>query len=320
MIRDASADPRLDEDVAAMLKQRGPTADYVDGDLQKLRALITSRTSSDGPEMLGGVEDQLLLGPHGELMVRVYRPKVREDTLSPAFLFMHGGGMVLGSVDSFDGMARRIAAASGAVVVSVDYRLAPEFAPPVASEEVQFALHWLVDHAASLGVDPKCIAVGGDSAGGTLATAVALYWRDQKATPPLSALVLMYPGLDEGFDYPSAHEFAEGYGLSLRNARWMRSQYIGAASVDASPYLLPSRASDLSGLPRTLLITAELDLIRDGAEHFGRRLIDARVPVTMSRYPGVLHGFLSQGVRRSAQAFAEIGAFLQTSWNDDLSE
>ena len=262
----------MDPDVAAMLRGRPAPVDYRISPIARARAVVENRVHQAGPSM-HEVADHHIAGAHGDFLVRVYKPDAAPHR--PGILYFHGGGMVVGSVDSFDGFARTLARATDAVVVSVDYHLAPEHPYPVATDEAFEALTWLMANARRLGVDPTRIAVVGDSAGGTITAGLTLRWRDSNGTPPVRAQALLYPGVDEGFDYPSAIEFEHGPVLTLNNARWMREQYLGEDTSMVSVYAIPSRAADLGGLPPTIVFTAELDLIRDSGEAFAARLREA---------------------------------------------
>lgn len=297
----------MDPDVAAMLRGRPAPVDYRTSPIARARDIVENRVHRPGPSM-HAVTDHEVIGVHGGFSVRVYRPG--PATRAPGILYFHGGGMVVGSVRSFDGFARSLAHATDAVVVSVDYHLAPEHPYPVATDEAFEALTWLMGDAERLGIDPTRIAVVGDSAGGTIAAGLTLRWRDSGGTPSVRAQALLYPGTDEGFDYPSAAEFAHGPVLTLTNARWMREQYLGKDTSEVTAYAIPSRATDLSGLPPTIVFTAELDLIRDGGEDFARSLRESGVLVVHARYPGVLHGFVTQEVERGKAALRDLAALL----------
>lgn len=239
------------------------------------------------PEPVGEVEDRVL---PPSIRVRTYTPAGESTGPRPALVFFHGGGWVLGDVDTVDGICRRLANVSGCTVISVDYRLAPEHKFPVPLEDCFQAVWHVHDQAASFGVDRSRIAVGGDSAGGNLAAAVTLKARD-RGDLPLAFQLLIYPIVDFAFDTPSYIENAEGYGLSRDMMIWYWDQYLARPDDGPSPLASPIRAPDLSGLPPALVITAGYDVLRDEGEAYAAQLREAGVPVEARRYGGMIHGF-----------------------------
>ncbi|UUW87949.1 alpha/beta hydrolase [Pimelobacter simplex] len=300
----------LDPDVAAYLAGRGETwvPMHVAG-IEASRAALAALPRREGPAM-HHVEDRVVDGPHGPLRLRVYRPSAEPDL--PAIAYFHGGGMVIGSIDDFDVLARLLAEASGAVVVSVDYRLAPEHVYPVATEEAYFAVQWLAGAAAELGVDAGRIAVAGDSAGATLAAGVALRTRDEGGTPLVFQLHL-YAGIDRDDTRPSVREHADGPIITAGDFAWATSLYLGPDPERDHPYGVPTLARDLSGLADAIVVTASHDPARDGAEEYGERMRAAGTQVALLRYPGVAHGFLMHADRheRARLALAEIGGLVR---------
>jgi acetyl esterase len=206
-------------------------------------------------------------------------------------VFFHGGGWVLSSVDGHDSLARMLAARSGALVVSVDYRLAPEHPYPAPHDDCWAVTAWLAAHGTSWGADPRRLVVAGDSAGANLAAGVALRARDEGLA--LRQQTLMYPCVDTDLDRPSYVENAEGYFLTTKSMAWFWDQYTQPGQRD-DPYAVPMRASDLRGVAPALVQTAEFDPLRDEGEAFAARLAAAGVDVTVTRYPGVVHGFVSR--------------------------
>jgi acetyl esterase len=244
------------------------------------------------PVPVGTVEDRSIPGAPGgpEIPVRIYWPHAGGNRL-PLVVYFHGGGWVIGGLDSHDPLCRALANEVGAVVLSVDYRLAPEHRFPAAAEDAYAATAWVHAHAAELGAAPSRLVVAGDSAGGNLAAVVPLMARD-RGGPPLHMQVLVYPVIDCARDTASYRDNAEGYFLTAAHMRWYWEQYLGAAD-GTHPYASPLRARDLSGLPPAYVVTAEFDPLRDEGEAYAQRLRDAGVPVTLRRYDGMFHGFFS---------------------------
>jgi acetyl esterase len=222
--------------------------------------------------------------------------------------------MIMGSVATFDSLARHLAAACGAVVLSVDYRLAPEHPYPVATDEAYAALLWASAQAAALGIDPARLAVAGDSAGGSLAAGAALRARDENG-PPIAAQLLLYPGLERAVERPSLAELADAPMLTRDDIVWMKNLYLGEDPAADTAYGVPALAGDLSGLPPAIVVSAQADPLRDGVEDYGQRLREAGVLTALLRYPGVCHGFLSMTGRiaRARAAMTDIGA-LTRAW------
>jgi acetyl esterase len=245
------------------------------------------------PEPVARVENRFIPGPGGPLPVRIYWPHERTEAPLPALVYFHGGGFVVCDLDSHDPTCRAITNSVECVVVSVDYRLAPEHRFPAATEDAYEATLWVTAHAATLGVDANRIAVGGDSAGGNLAAAVALMARD-RGVPRLVFQLMVYPVTDlTAMDNSSYRENGDGYFLTTEKMDWYRRQYLADIADAAHPYASPLRADDVSGLPPALVITAEFDPLRDEGEDYASRLAEAGVPAAATRYDGVFHGFFS---------------------------
>lgn len=262
---------------------------------------------SPNPTPVGRVEDRRIPGPAGEIPVRVYAPQGRGPF--PLVAFFHGGGFVLCSLETHDELCRAICRDAGAVVVSVDYRLAPEAKYPAAADDCYAATAWCAAHAAELGADPARLAVAGDSAGGNLAAVTALRARDLGG-PPIRHQVLIYPVTDCACDTPSYRENAQGYGLTAEAMRWFWSHYLASAAQGREPYACPARAPDAKGLPPATVITAEFDPLRDEGEDYAAQLRAAGVPVVLKRYDGMIHGFVSMAdmlddARAAQQLIAE---------------
>jgi acetyl esterase len=257
---------------------------------EEARESMRSRTAALGPvEDVAAVADHRVPVAGGEIGLRLYGPGGVGP--HPALVFFHGGGWVIGDLATHDGICRSLANAARCAVASVDYRLAPEHRYPVAAEDSYAAFRWVRDHAASLGVDPRRLAVGGDSAGGNLATVVSLMARDRGAALPILQ-VLVYPVTDCELDTPSYRENATGYVLTREAMRWFFGHYLARPEQGREAYAAPLRAGSLAGLPPALVQTAECDPLRDEGEAYAARLRDAGVPVTLTRYGGMFHGFL----------------------------
>ena len=266
-----------------------------------------ARLRAVGPEV-GAVQDCAIPGPDGTVPARIYTPAGAGPF--PGLAWFHGGGWVVGDLDTADAAARNMCAGADCVVVSVDYRLAPETKFPGPAEDCYAATQWLAANAAALNVDPDRIAVGGDSAGGNLAAAVALMARDRGGCP-LAFQLLVYPVARRDFDGASYRENADGYQLTRDTMIWYWNHYLASDADAANPYAAPLQAADLSGLPPALVLTAEYDPLRDEGEAYAAALQAAGVPTECVRYDGLIHGFFGmfaavdqarQAVERSAAA------------------
>lgn len=245
-----------------------------------------------GPEeAVAQVENRTVPGPAQPIPVRVYRPSLQSNL--PVLMFFHGGGFVLCDLDSHDRQCRNLSNASGCAVIAVDYRLAPEHPFPAAPEDAYAATRYVAEHAAEFGIDPGRIAVGGDSAGGNLATVVALMARD-RGGPSLRFQLLIYPATTWAHDdSASMREYANDHFLTREMMDWFTDSYVNPADR-RQPYASPLYA-DIGGLPPALVITAECDPVRDQGEEYARKLQAAGVPVELTRYDGMIHPFFSLG-------------------------
>ncbi len=265
------------------------------------------------PEIaLPSVEIRTIPGPAGEIPVRIYRPSTAATL--PALVYFHGGGWVIGSLDSHDPSCRNLAKEVGCSVVSVDYRLAPEHRYPAAPEDCYAATRFVAENAAQLGIDAKRIAIGGDSAGGNLAAVVALMARDRRG-PSLRFQLLLYPVTGADFTRASYRENAEGYLLTLKMMEWFWNHYVPDASARRGAYCAPLHAKDLAGLPPALVQTAEFDPLRDEGEAYAKRLKQAGVATTLTRYDGLIHGYFAMGgiSEAAARAVREAVTALRTA-------
>lgn len=225
--------------------------------------------------------------------VRIYRPSDAKSL--PCVMYFHGGGWVIGNLHTHDTLCRKLAEASKCVVVAVDYRLAPEHQYPSAFDDCYSATQYITEHAHDLGIDPSCLVVAGDSAGGNLAGAVSLKARDEiakgKSAPNIKLQVLIYPVVEADFTTQSYRDFGEGHGLTAATMGWFWEQYYPESNSHDKKYVVIT-ASDLSNLPKTHVITAEYDVLRDEAEAYVEQLTAAGVDATLKRYNGMLHGFV----------------------------
>jgi acetyl esterase len=259
--------------------------------LPELRQAITRMAALAGePEPVAQVDNRHIAGPAGAIPVRIYTPTGRGPF--PILVFFHGGGWVIGNIDSHDGPCRTLANAVPAVVVSVDYRLAPEHPFPAAADDTYAAAQWAADHAPELNGEARRLAVMGDSAGGNLAAVVALMARDREG-PKLAKQVLVYPVTDGTFDTVSYRENGNGYFLTRDMMMWFWNQYAPSPVARSHAYASPLRASNLKGVAPAHVITAEFDPLRDEGEAYAARLREANVAVQLHRYDGMFHGFFA---------------------------
>jgi len=264
------------------------------------------------PEPVGSVEDRTIPGPAGAIPVRVYRPATGAGATPGILVWFHGGGWVIGDLDSADGTARKLTNRSEAIVVSVDYRLAPEHRHPAAVEDCWAATQWVAAHGTELGGDPTRLAVGGDSAGGNLAAVVAVRARDADG-PALVHQLLVYPATDLTLSHDSIDENGEGYLLSKRAMTWFGDHYLGPEGDAKHPTVSPLFTDDLRGVAPATVITAGYDPLRDEGEAYADALRAADVPVGLTRYDTMIHGFFSMDdlVPVAAQAVDAAGATLK---------
>jgi acetyl esterase/lipase len=265
-----------------------------------------------GPVVEVPYEDRTVPGPGRAIPVRVYRPG---EEPAPVLLYFHGGGWVLGSISTHHGVCATLARLAGCVVCSVDYRLAPEHLFPAALDDAWAATTWVATQADDLGGQPGAVAVGGDSAGGTLAAVCALRARDGGI--PLALQLLVYPVCDADLDTPSYREFADGYWLTADAMRWFWDLYLPEGSGDRfQPDASPLRAADVGSTAPALVMTAGFDPLLAEGEAYARRLEGAGVPVTYSCYEGLIHGFLRMPavMSRANDALAEAAEALRAAF------
>ena len=261
--------------------------------VEDARAVFKGLSALDQPEEVTRVDDRLLPGDGHDVPVRVYTPSDAIGGNAPLLLWIHGGGWVIGDLDTADAVARALANRSGAVTVSVDYRMAPEHPAPTPLEDCLAALTWCVENAELLGVDASRVAVGGDSAGGNLAACLCQRVRNEFG-PEIDFQLLVYPVTDCTLSSASMDENAEGYFLTKAGMQWFVRLYLGEGDPK-DPAVSPLHADSLAGLPPALVITAEFDPLRDEGEAYADALRDAGVKVEQARYDGQIHGFFSLG-------------------------
>jgi acetyl esterase len=261
------------------------------------------------PVPIQAVEDRHVATQGGDIPIRLYTPAAASPGAAPALLFAHGGGWVICDMDTHDNLCRKLANAAGCKVVSVDYRMAPEHKFPAALEDIVSVYRWLVDRHAELGIDPRRIALGGDSAGGNLAAAATrLLCHDRGPAPCFQLLV--YPVTDLRMGTPSYRRLAEGYFLTAAGMAWFIGHYLASEGEKLDPRASPFLADDVAGLPPALILTAGYDVLSDEGRAYAERLRAAGVTVTHIDYPGMIHGFLLFPFSAREQAIDEAAAAL----------
>ncbi|MEI6454683.1 MAG: alpha/beta hydrolase [bacterium] len=284
-------DPQAKALLTAMLAAANPPlSEMIVG---QARTLIEGAAEQLDPpvQKVGSINDLVIPGPGGELPLRIYTPPGQGPF--PVILFIHGGGWVLYRPKHYDSQCTYLCAGTSSVVISVDYRRSPETKFPGPLDDCLAALNWTHEHGAEIGGDPSKIIICGDSAGGNLAAGLALKNRDDKGPVPL-AQVLIYPVV-AWYEPPtgSFSEFADGYSLTRDALVWFWDQYLVSKDQAFNPYVIPMNAERLEALPEALIIVAGYDPLRDEAIAYGEKLRNAGVPVTLTNYEGMIHGFLS---------------------------
>jgi acetyl esterase len=303
-------DPFLRALLDQMAASGAPSLDSLP--VPQARAMFEAMTVGPSEEVaLARVEDRRIPGPGGEIPVRIYTPEGQGPF--PVLVFYHGGGWVIGSIKTHDDICRVLARDVPALVVSVDYRLAPEHPFPAGVEDSYAALAWVAENAASIGGDPTNLAVGGDSAGGNISAVVAILARD-RGGPRLAHQLLIYPATDMRGDTVSMRENGTGYFLTHDIMTWFSNHYV-SAQERLSPHASPLLATDLRGLPPATVITAEFDPLRDEGEAYAARLREFDVPAEATRYDGMIHGFFTMRMlQQSRDAIASAIAALRRSF------
>ena len=307
----------LDPDAAAVLNAfreagRPPYETLSPAEARQMYLAGRVVTNPEPPE-LASVDALAIPGRAGSIPARVYRPLTLRETngLSPCLVFFHGGGWVIGNLDSHDVVCRTLAHEGQLIVISVDYRLAPEHRFPAAVEDAIAATEWISNNAGSLGIDAAGLFVGGDSAGGNHAAVVAINARE--AGPKVAGQVLIYPATDFSMSHPSHSEPETSALLTHSVIRWFSDHYLNGADGIGDWRASPARTQNLSGLPPAFVLTAGADPLRDEGDEFAVRLGNAGVPVTYRTYPGQFHGFITMGklLPKAGEAMREIGNWLK---------
>jgi len=274
--------------------------------VSQMRAMLAGFKALAGETAYDGQVEDIHLSHEPEVTARLYRPNT--DVPVPVLLYLHGGGFIAGDADAWDGVVRRLASLAQIAVVSLNYRLAPEHKYPAALDDVYMALQWIAEYASTYGWSADKIAVGGDSAGGTLAAAVCLRCRD-RGGPAIALQLLVYPPLDDDFTTDSYHRFGDSLTLSQRDIQWFHNHYVNGAAELNQPEVSPLRATDLRGLPPALIIAAAADPLRDDALRYAARLRADGVIVESRVFDQMPHGFwLAPAVLPQAQEAITLAA------------
>ena len=270
--------------------------------------------SNPEPPALEAVAPLSIPAPHGAIPARLYTPKKlrKTDGLAPCLVFFHGGGWVIGNLETHDVACRQLADQGELIVISVGYRLAPEHKFPAAVDDAIAATKWIAANAKQLGIDASRLMVGGDSAGGNLAAVVSLAARDGDG-PKIAGQVLIYPATDFAMKHPSHSEPETSILLTHSVIRWFCNHYLGGPADVDNWKASPARAITLTGLPPAYVLTAGADPLRDEGDAYAKRLKEAGVSVTYRHFPGQFHGFFTMGklLNQANVAAAEIGAWLK---------
>jgi acetyl esterase len=286
---------RLDPEIQltlSLLERRGlPPIESLPVDVAR-RVVVAQASLYGGPPLpCGSVRDLTIDGAEGPLKARLYTPD-EPGGPHPLLIYYHGGGFVICDLDTHDAPCRVLCKHGGVNVLSVDYRLAPEHPFPAAVDDARAALRWAYEHAEELGADPERIAVGGDSAGGNLATVASQIATHDGGPAPVFQL-LIYPVTDMSAERPSRQLFAEGFFLTQSEMEWFSDNYIGSNADTTDPRMSPILADDLSGLPPAYIVTCGFDPLRDEGEDYAQALRAAGVPTALRRFPGLIHAFIN---------------------------
>jgi acetyl esterase len=271
-----------------------------------IRELTQGRVAFAGvPEPILSVTNRFIPGPTSDLPIRIYRPN--QDQKAPAMVYFHGGGWVLNFLDIYDAALHRLANQSGSVIISINYQKAPEHPFPTPFDDCYAGLLWVKAHAEEIGIDPNRVGVGGDSAGGNLAAAVALKARDENVA--LTYQLLVYPCLDRDFTTKSYIDAATDYGLTTQAMEWFWDQYLQGSQHDNNPYAVPMRAKSLAGVAPSIVITAQYDPLVSDSENYCAKLEKDGAQVIYKEFPGMIHGFFANvGATPSAHLSLDFAA------------
>lgn len=277
------------------------------------KAIEAMRATKDEPEKVAKVEDRTFRGPSGQLPVRLYTPEGVGPF--PVLLYFHGGGWVVGSLETVDASCRALANLAKCIVVSSGYRLAPENKFPAAAEDAYAATQWTALNISSFYGDPKRLAVGGESAGANLA-AVAAVMAQERGTPALALQLLLYPVLDYSFNRPSHKENGEGYFLTTEMMQWFWRQYLKEDADGQNPYASPFQVKRLQGMAPAAIFTAEFDPLRDEGAAYAAKLKEGGVPVTYKCQEGLIHGYMgmAKAVEPAQKALEDAAAALRAAF------
>jgi acetyl esterase/lipase len=302
-----------------MLSVTGASGASLAGIGERRRAFRGLMQFSGEPVEIGAVEDRGLPGPDGAIGIRLYTPLEAPAGPLPGLVFFHGGGLVAGSLDTHDPLCRALANATGCRIVAVDYRLAPEHKFPAAVVEASAAWTWVIEHAATLDLDPVRIGVAGDSAGGALAIVTCAQARAARAPTPALQLLLC-PITDFGAETGSRETFASGYLIDKTTIQQDLDHYLPSGMLPIEPEISPLRLAGFGGLPPAFVHTAEFDPFRDEGEAYVRRLLDAGVAAVHTCHPGMPHLFyaMPSAIPSGREAIRQIGAEVRAAfrqWN-----
>ena len=277
---------------------------------------VLAKQGKPAVEMVGDISHQLIPGPAGDLLARIYRPQGQGSF--PVLVYFHGGGWVIANLDTYDASCRALTNAAKCIVVSVAYRQAPEHKFPAAAEDAYAALQWVMTNAAQIKGDPRRVAVGGESAGGNLATVTCLMARDRQGKMPVHQM-LIYPVTNYAFDTPSYREIGTNPQVPLNRLgmEWFWDKYLNSPADGSNPYASPLRAKSLKGLPPATVITADIDPLRSEGQAYAQRLRTEGVSIRATNYTNVTHEFFGMGavVNKAKQAVQQAAAELRSSFN-----
>jgi acetyl esterase/lipase len=295
--------------VLDLMEKAGPPLHHLSPQ-QARESTLAMRANKGEVEPVGKVEDRTVKGPGGDIPIRVYTPNGRG--LFPLLVYFHGGGWVVGSIETVDASCRSLTNLTNCITVSVDYRLAPEHKFPAAPDDCYAATTWTALNAASIHGDPRRIAIGGESAGANLAAAVALM-AQERGTPSIALQLLLYPVMDHACNTPSCRENAQGYFLTTERMNWFWNHYLRNDADGENPLASPLRAKRLQGVAPAVISTAEFDPLRDEGAEYAKKLREAGVPVEYKCYEGLIHGFMGmqKAVEPARKAVEEAAAALR---------